>query len=297
MAKKILLLTGSVDGIGLEVACKALLKVKIPGDTQIALYFQNARSAEKYIKKISAKKQILLIPRADDPVDWLIEATQLCLKNKNFAMVNGPLNKTDFKKKNLAFVGHTDYFSQLLNIPLRMAFLGTKFQVVLHSDHLPMNQVAENFTQQKIQETLQLAHLAKRHLPAKLKKLPLAWLGLNPHAGEQTMIGNEEAAVSDAILAWAKKKKVNLQGPLVPDAAFLPKNWNKFSFFVCAYHDQGLIPFKALHGQKEGAHWTLGLPFVRTSVDHGTAADLFGKNKADCGSMKSALMWCFQLMR
>jgi 4-hydroxy-L-threonine phosphate dehydrogenase PdxA len=88
-----------------------------------------------------------------------------------------------------------------------------------------------------------------------------------------------------------------LVGPLVPDAAFLPENWPHFSVYICPYHDQGLIPFKMAHGFNEGVHITLGLPFVRTSVDHGTAKNLVGKNKAKFGSMKKAIELAVRLAK
>ena len=92
------------------------------------------------------------------------------------------------------------------------------------------------------------------------------------------------------------KGKLNIKGPLVPDAAFLKSNWGKFSVYLCPYHDQGLIPFKAIHGQDSGVHVTLGLPFVRTSVDHGTAKEIFGKNIANPNSMKEALLLAVRLL-
>ena len=92
-----------------------------------------------------------------------------------------------------------------------------------------------------------------------------------------------------------KKLPKDADGPLVPDAAFLKKNWSKYSLFVCLYHDQGLIPFKMHHGQDSGVHLTLGLPFIRTSVDHGTAVDLFNKNLANYASMLEAIKLNIQL--
>ena len=122
-----------------------------------------------------------------------------------------------------------------------------------------------------------------------MKTKKIAVLGLNPHAGEGGLIGNLEKTL------FARLPK-GVVGPLVPDAAFLKKNWPLYSIFVCLYHDQGLIPFKMQHGQDSGAHLTLGLAFVRTSVDHGTAVDIFNKNVANPNSMLEAIKLNIQLI-
>ena len=113
-------------------------------------------------------------------------------------------------------------------------------------------------------------------------------MGLNPHAGEKGIIGNCEADLF-------RKLPSAFSGPLVPDAAFLKKNWKTYSLYLCLYHDQGLIPFKLVHGQDSGVHITLGLPFLRTSVDHGTAEDIFNKNVANHASMLEAIQLNLQL--
>ena len=137
----------------------------------------------------------------------------------------------------------------------------------------------------------------RKVLDKKQMSRPIAILGLNPHAGEQGLIGSVENRIHAKVLETAAEEKLNVDGPLVPDAAFFPKNWSKYSVFVANYHDQGLIPFKMTHGQESGVQVTMGLPFVRTSVDHGTAKDIFGKNKADPRSMLQALEWAIRLKK
>jgi 4-hydroxy-L-threonine phosphate dehydrogenase PdxA len=119
-------------------------------------------------------------------------------------------------------------------------------------------------------------------------------LGLNPHSGESGLIGKEEKSILIPTLRTIKDGSV--VGPLVPDAAFRKENFSKFSVFVALYHDQGLIPFKLVHGGN-GAHVTLGLPFVRTSVDHGTAKDIFGKNVAESTSMEHAIRLAAEMVQ
>jgi 4-hydroxy-L-threonine phosphate dehydrogenase PdxA len=114
-------------------------------------------------------------------------------------------------------------------------------------------------------------------------------LGLNPHAGEKGIIGSEEGQVFSHALSSVRAAGMKVFGPLSPDAAFMKENWKQYSLYVCCYHDQGLIPFKMIHGQDDGVHVTVGLPFIRTSVDHGTAKDIFGKNRANPQSMLAAI--------
>jgi 4-hydroxythreonine-4-phosphate dehydrogenase len=108
------------------------------------------------------------------------------------------------------------------------------------------------------------------------------------------LIGDQEAWFRQVI---DRHERLGVAGPLVPDAAFLRENWKKYAVYVCPYHDQGLIPFKMIHGFRGGVHLTLGLPFVRTSVDHGTAKDIFGKNKAESGSMRDAILTAIRLAK
>jgi 4-hydroxy-L-threonine phosphate dehydrogenase PdxA len=123
---------------------------------------------------------------------------------------------------------------------------------------------------------------------------PIGILGLNPHAGDSGLIGQEEKLVIQPAVEKLKKNGFLVEGPLSPDAAFFPPSWKRYCFYVATYHDQGLIPFKLAH-QHSGAHLTLGLPIWRTSVDHGTAKDIYGKNLANPQSMVDAIKWSILL--
>jgi len=147
-------------------------------------------------------------------------------------------------------------------------------------------------TSEVLEIALNQALKLRKILKKPLQKLPVALVGLNPHAGESGLLGSEEISTFQPLL----KKLKEVVGPLPPDTAFLKQNWNKFSVFVCPYHDQGLIPFKMIHGT-QGFHLTFGLTFVRTSVDHGTAFDIYGKNKADGSSMLDAIKACIAMSR
>uniref|UniRef100_UPI0039E623D4 4-hydroxythreonine-4-phosphate dehydrogenase PdxA n=1 Tax=Bdellovibrio sp. TaxID=28201 RepID=UPI0039E623D4 len=195
-------------------------------------------------------------------------------------------------------LGHTDILKRLSKTQyVNMGFVGNKFNVVLATAHEPLSQIAKTLNLQVLQEALLNANELRKKLPATQKSKPIGILGLNPHAGERGLIGHEETDLFPKILAFAHKRKIPVEGPLVPDAAFFPNNWKRFSLYLALYHDQGLIPFKMIHGQDSGVHISLGIPFVRTSVDHGTAKDIFGKNKANPQSMIDALRWAIKLAR
>ena len=172
-----------------------------------------------------------------------------------------------------------------------MGFVGNKFNVVLATGHIPLSAVAQDLTVDKIIGACRAAFDLRAQLPVRRRKLPIGLLGLNPHAGDGGIISTEEGSIFSVALERLAAMQIPVVGPLVPDAAFLKEAWSKYSSYVACYHDQGLIPFKAIHGFDSGTHLTLGLPLKRTSVDHGTAKDIFGKNKANPGSMVSALRW------
>jgi len=226
---------------------------------------------------------LIEICSSDAPVLWVKKASQICLKNpQTCALVTAPLSKVQIKKDGFDFKGHTDMLKKLCGCPfLFMCFLGEKFNVVLLTDHQPLSTV--KITPSLLQEGIKQTLLFRKKL--SLTK-PVGVLGVNPHAGEEGILGSEEQNIFVDVLRPYNKEDVI--GPLVPDTAFQPSNWCKYSFYLCAYHDQGLIPFKMTHHQ-EGVQTTLGLPFVRTSVDHGTAKDIFGQDKANFLSMKKAI--------
>ncbi len=290
------IVTGDKDGIGLEVSLKALSS--IGGKKGVQYYLWRSSEECSFLEKdlyssLHCSKvdqfceiedsQIVEICSSDSPVVWVKKAAQLCLEDvKNRALVTAPLSKIQIKKDGFPFKGHTDLLKELSCRPfLFMCFLGEKFNVVLLTDHQPLNLV--KITPALLQKGIEQTLLFRKKL--SLTK-PIGVLGLNPHAGEEGILGNEELDTFAPVLNQYDRKDV--QGPLTPDTAFQPFHWDKYSFYLCAYHDQGLIPFKAVHPQ-DGIQTTLGLPFVRTSVDHGTAKDIFGQNKANFISMKKAI--------
>jgi len=288
--------TGDTDGIGLEVSLKALKSIGVKKNIQFCLWRSSMEGLSLgrefdslfRISKVSQfckieNVDLMDICSSDAPTIWVKKASQVCLKNvERSALVTAPLSKVQIRKDGFSFKGHTDLLKELSGCSfLFMCFLGEKFNVALLTDHQPLSTI--NITPALLQKGIEQTLLFRKKL--SLTK-PIGVLGLNPHAGEEGILGNEEKSVFFNVLNQYDKKDVI--GPLVPDTAFQPANWSKYSFYLCAYHDQGLIPFKMIHPQA-GIQTTLGLPFARTSVDHGTAKDIFGQNKANSFSMKKAI--------
>lgn len=312
---KIALTTGDVDGIGFEVTAKALLKLRPESAFTYFLFRSSNATPSALIKRlhrsfntviVSSLEEALFIPTSPELVDivsdlqpprWVEQASIYCLKGSLDGLATAPMSKELIHACGMKERGHTEIFSRILNNPnIFMGFIGSNFNVSLITDHIPMDSVSRTLTAERVLKALHHTNNFRRFLP-KLEKKPLALLGLNPHAGESGLIGQEELTALKKAVDMARKESIPVIGPLTPDTAFLKKNWGLYSFYVCCYHDQGLIPFKLVHGQDEGVHISLGLPFVRTSVDHGTAKDIFGKNLANPHSMINAIQWCQKLTK
>lgn len=306
--KRILITTGDTDGIGDEVTFKALNQLGPKANVQFFV-FTKQRSGpkrpflKKPFKELKAHslraarrlefdpKTVVLIHTRQSPALWVQDAAKACLEGHFQAMVTAPLSKTTIIRSGLKDIGHTEILARVTNSQdLFMGFIGDQFNVLLATGHKPLKAAVKSFTPAQLKKALLAARVLRSCLPTARRRLPIALVGLNPHAGERGLIGREES--------WMAKFAVkDVHGPLVPDAAFLKKYWNTYSVYLCPYHDQGLIPFKLVHGFKGGVHLTLGLPFVRTSVDHGTAKELYGKNLAESGSMKDALVTAIRLIK
>jgi 4-hydroxy-L-threonine phosphate dehydrogenase PdxA len=229
---------------------------------------------------------VYVISCFSDPPSWVVLSAKLCINGFFSALITGPLSKPLIQKSGYGEVGHTEILKSICDKHYKtkhypfMAFLGSEFNVAVATGHIPVKEIARKLN-------LELVSRLYRELKTFAKYLgdqrPIGVLGLNPHSGDQGIIGKEEILWIDQFSLKKTKTKA-----LVPDAAFLPHQRKRYSFLLCLYHDQGLIPFKAIHGT-HGAHVTLGLPLIRTSVDHGTAFDLFGQNRADSSSMELAI--------
>lgn len=308
--KTIHLTTGDMDGIGLEVSLKALYQLGPKKGIQFVLWrsastpkkvfnlidkkFHRSSINEKTFQenKYEKKENILLdVAGLPTPTKWVVHSTKHCLQNKkDSALVTGPLSKTQMQKEKFKEKGHTDLLKNLSKTPyIFMTFLGEFFNVTLLTGHVPIKRI--KWTEESLNTCIQLCSRIKKHISSQRNK-KIAVLGFNPHAGEEGLLGKEEMSLKKEIKKWKNK----VEGPLVPDVAFSTENLNKYFIYICLYHDQALIPFKMIH-KRNSFQLSLGLPFIRTSVSHGTAKDICGKNKADPASMKKALLWAIHSLR
>lgn len=306
--------TGDPDGIGWEVTVKALNKLGPQKNVQfIVMRSANAlRVPPKWNKKFRVQPAPSLEAALQDRFDskWLIEvrsdrsaahwvedAAKMCLQKKCAGLITAPLSKTAIIESGLKDIGHTEILSRISGeTDLFMGFWGAKFNVMLATGHAPLNQAIQGLSMAKLTKALRAAYQFKKLLPSAIGRRPMALVGVNPHAGEHGLLGSEEGWFK-GLIESLRPELGRIDGPLVPDAAYLPERWKNYSIYIAPYHDQGLIPFKMIHGFKTGVHLTLGLPFVRTSVDHGTAKEIFGRNKAEAGSMVAAIKLAIQLGR
>lgn len=311
---KVVVTTGDTDGIGLEVAIKALKKLGPQKNVQILLWRSSSadtgllKQLDRTWKRITVDSWAealtisgpYLVDIGSDlsPAEWVEITAKACLHKEVQAMATGPLSKTSIKAAGFKDLGHTDILKRVSKTSLaNMGFIGAHFNVVLATGHLALKEVPSSLNLEVLKKSLINANGLRQRLPKNKAKKPIAVLGLNPHAGEEGLIGKEELALFSALASFAKRQGIPIVGPLVPDAAFLKSNWDRYSVYLTLYHDQGLIPFKMIHGQESGVHITLGIPFIRTSVDHGTAKDIFGKNKAHPNSMLESIQWAIKLAR
>jgi len=211
------------------------------------------------------------------------------------ALVTGPVHKGVINDAGIAFSGHTEYLATRAGAArVVMMLVAGDLRVALATTHLPLADVPAAIARAPLTETLRVvaADLRERFAIAAPR---IAVLGLNPHAGEGGHLGREEIEVIAPVVDALRAEGLNLQGPLPADTAFVPARLRDFDAVVAMYHDQGL-PVLKFSGFGQAVNVTLGLPFVRTSVDHGTALDLAGRGTADGGSLEAAVTLAARLL-
>jgi 4-hydroxythreonine-4-phosphate dehydrogenase len=227
-----------------------------------------------------------------------IEAcAQACRNGRIQAMVTAPLNKKFFNESGYAFPGHTEFLAHLSGAPrFAMAFLTERLKVVLVTIHLPLRAALAGITSASIFGKLEIMLEEFPRLGLPCRKIAVA--GLNPHAGEGGLLGREEIEQIEPAISQARATypDVSIEGPIPADTLFHRAAQGEFDAVLALYHDQGLAPIKLL-GFGEAVNVTLGLPFVRTSVDHGTAYEIAGKGCARPESMISAIRWALRLIK
>lgn len=223
---------------------------------------------------------------AEYVLQTLAAATDGCLDYSFDALVTAPVHKGVINEAGIAFSGHTEFLgARSGGEPVMMLVAGT-LRVALVTTHLPLRAVPDAITPERIERVVTvLERDLRRHFG--LARPRIAVLGLNPHAGEGGHLGTEERDVIEPTLARLRERGLDLRGPLPADTAFVPVHLEEVDAVLAMYHDQGLPVLKHA-GFGHAVNVTLGLPFVRTSVDHGTALDLAGSDRADPGSLYAA---------
>lgn len=227
-------------------------------------------------------------------LDTLSRAVQGCMSGEFAALVTGPVHKGAINDAGIPFTGHTEFLAALAHAPQVVMMLATPgLRVALATTHLPLNEVSAAITPELLENVLSVLHteLITRFGIAQPRILVC---GLNPHAGEGGHLGREEIDVIAPVLNAMRARGLNLTGPLPADTLFTPKNLQNADAVLAMYHDQGLPVLKYM-GFGNAINITLGLPFIRTSVDHGTALELAGTGTADSGSLEAALKQAIEL--
>ena len=224
-------------------------------------------------------------------------AVRLAMAKKIEAVVTAPINKAGLKKAGFDIPGHTEYLAKLSGTKkVEMMLVGGPLRVVLVTRHAPVKKVPSMITRARVEETILMTDRELRRVFG-IRRPKIVVCGLNPHAGEEGTIGSEEIdSIRPAVKSAQAKTDAEITGPLSADALFYEAYQGRYDAQVCMYHDQGLIPLKMI-SRGHGVNVTLGLPFIRTSPDHGTAYDIAQKGLADPGSMTEALETAFQLAK
>ena len=226
-------------------------------------------------------------------VRYITVAADLAIKKRIEAMVTCPINKLAMQLSECHYSGHTELLAERTKSnEFAMMLAGERLRVVLVTIHVPLKNVSDILSRPKIVKTIKLAWQAlnKRF---GIKSPHIAVSGLNPHAGEGGMFGDEEKNIIAPAIRDARNQGFYASGPFPPDTVFYHAANKRYDAVVCMYHDQGLIPFKLIHFNN-GVNTTLGLPIIRTSVDHGTAYDIAGTGIADPGSLIAAIKMAAQ---
>ncbi|MBI5206592.1 MAG: 4-hydroxythreonine-4-phosphate dehydrogenase PdxA [Candidatus Firestonebacteria bacterium] len=221
-------------------------------------------------------------------VEYIYKAVEYIKENKIHAMVTAPINKEAINKAGFFYAGHTELLSRITGTKkFAMMLAGEKLRVVLVTTHLAVSKVGQNITIKKIEEKIKLTDdYLKKYFAIKTPKIVIC--GLNPHIGENGLFGREEIEKIIPAINNMKNKKIDVSGPYPADTLFYKAQNGIYDAVLVMYHDQGLIPIKMLY-MDSAVNITLGLPIIRTSVDHGTAFDIAEKGIASYTSLKSAI--------
>ena len=227
-------------------------------------------------------------------LDTLNEATKHCLDSNSEALVTGPISKEIINASGIDFSGHTEYLAKLTGTKKTVMMLATEgLRVALATTHIALKDVPKNITHSSLRDTISIVN--KSMIKFGINRPTILVCGLNPHAGEGGYLGSEEIEIINPLINELNNKGYNLIGSVPADTAFTAKSLEGVDVVLSMFHDQGLPVLKTL-GFNNAVNITLGLPFIRTSVDHGTALNLAGTGNINLGSMKEAIFYAQMLI-
>ncbi|MEM7108435.1 MAG: 4-hydroxythreonine-4-phosphate dehydrogenase PdxA [Bacteroidota bacterium] len=322
---KIGITIGDINGIGPEVIIKALrdnrlTKYLIPvvyGSTKVLSYYKKSLHLEdfqysqvnpefginpKKTNVVNCWQEMIEIEAGSDTKPAGIAALKALQKagrdvKKGIidALVTAPINKGNIQSEEFNFPGHTEFFADLTDQKDSLMLMVSKtLRVGVATGHIPLKQIPESITKEGLRSKLTIL-INTLKTDFGINKPKVAVLGLNPHAGEEGLLGSEENEIIRPLIKEFKNEGHLAFGPFPADGFFARGEFKKFDGILAMYHDQGLIPFKTLAYQS-GVNYTAGLPIIRTSPDHGTAYNLAGKGIADESSMRSAIMTAYDIL-
>ena len=312
------LTVGDPNGIGPEIIVKSLCKKSIL-DTIIPVIYCPKDVLLYYIEKFNLDLSLNVITSPEKAINKTLnlidingnnfklcpgkisnEAGDIAFKSlkaasddlfniKTDVIVTAPINKDNIQNTDFNFMGHTEYFTFRCNLDESlMLMVHNNLKIGLVTNHLPLNDVSKNISNELIIKKLNLLNLVLNK-DFNIKNPKLALLGLNPHSGDNGLIGLEEKEIIIPAIKKALNKNINVSGPFPADGFFANNNHKNYDAVLAMYHDQGLIPFKVL-SKNEGVNFTAGLPIIRTSPDHGTGYDIAGKGIANSTSFENAII-------
>ncbi len=316
---------GDINGIGIEIIIKTLsdnriLDICTPvvfGNNKVLNFYRKGLpeininfTSVKELNRIN-HKQINLFSCWEEEVNinpgilndiggkYAIKSLTIAAKalKDNFidGLVTAPIHKSNTQSDQFNFTGHTPYLKNVYGAAdVAMFMIADNMRVALVTEHLPVQDVAKHITREGIISKLQIINNSLKR-DFNINKPRIAVLGLNPHAGDEGLIGKEEMDIIKPAIKEAKQRDIFCFGPYPADAFFARGHYEKFDAVLAMYHDQGLIPFKSL-AIGEGVNYTAGLPGVRTSPDHGVAFDIAGSGKADESSLREAIFKCVDII-
>jgi 4-hydroxythreonine-4-phosphate dehydrogenase len=315
---------GDLNGIGLEIIIKSLSDNRLL-DFMVPVIFANTKCLNFYKKSIPESsfnyasitdlskinpKQVNVLNCWEEEVAITpgeltelggkyalisLEKATAALKEKQIdGLVTAPIHKKNIQSASFNFSGHTPYLQHVFgNTENLMLLVAENLRMALVTEHVTIQEVAKHITKEKIKQKLQILNSSLQK-DFGIDKPRIAVLALNPHAGDEGLIGKEEIEIIKPAIKESKNQ-IMVFGPYSADAFFARGAHEKFDAVLAMYHDQGLIPFKSL-AFGEGVNYTAGLPIVRTSPDHGTAFDIAGKDKADASSFTASIFECVRII-